>query len=281
MILLDGMARSGTSLLARMMAGLLQPQGYAYYYEPFKHPTPAGPYSNWKEMLKRVLGPEDSDQELASYIRTMADGEKDRLFWKEIRLTLKQSWLLAHFPSLRIVHVTRDILGVFSSHRRPSAPDWMDRHRQIWSACAPGWKRQINKLERMGVPHLELLEKIEDRNEIEIYAIVWALNEAFATSLRSDRLLCITYENLCLDPGKIMTRIAKFLEIRVDEKMLSTLIAGMFSSGEDHDPSGPGTGLSPDTMPEIWRQRLAPDEVHQINGVAGQTRVELGYPKIS
>ncbi len=278
MILLDGMARSGTSLLGRLVALILEPRGYVYYYEPFKHPTPAGPLPNWEKMMQRVLAPSDADEELESYIRKMESGRPRGLFWKEIRLTLKQDWLLAQFPEMKIIHIVRDILGVFSSHRRSAAPDWMDRHRQIWSACLPEWKRQIESLRKKGVPHLELLERSAEWNEAEAYASTWTFNEGLIRELHSSRLMTVRYEDLCLRPIDILSNVAQFLGVPFDERLRQSVLEQISDSEVAHDPSGPGTGLPPEAMPEIWRQRLAPDEIDSILRVTDQVRRELEYP---
>ncbi len=280
MILLEGIARSGTSLLGRLMELLLRDEGYAYYYEPFHHPTPAGIFPDWKSMIGKVLAPGDSAPDFSDYLRSKLNSARAKIFWKEIRLPLKQDWLLREFPALRIVHLTRDILGVWSSHRRLAAPDWMTQHRDIWVDCARSWSGQMETLKRKQVPHLDLLKTLEGRTEIESYAILWTLSESFAWHLDNKRILCVEYEDLCLFPLETMRRIAKFLGVPFGERLQHDTLRHLAESEKEFDPSGPGTGRSAKEMAEIWRERLTKEEIHAIAGIAGGVRSELGYPTV-
>ncbi len=278
MILLDGMARSGTSLVGRLMNLLLEPAGFEYFYEPFHHPTPAGLFEGWKDSIRRILVPGDADPPLDEYLRHLESSAKSRnIFWKEIRLALKQDWLLARDPNLRIVHLTRDILGVWSSHRRPGAPDWMERHRAIWDAALVAWSFKRERLAAKGVPHLELLDRLDLLNDIERYALIWTLNESFVRILKSDRMIIARYETICSDPIPELTRIADFLKVEFPPQIRDAAIRHLAESEKEHDPSGKGTGLPPNAMPEIWKSRLSESEIEAILRIAGTTRAKCGY----
>jgi hypothetical protein len=303
MVLLDGNARSGTSLLARVMAGMLADHGFTYYYEPFFHDSPLGTYRGWEQMVARVAAPGDPEPELRRYISTMA-ASAPRVFWKEIRLALKQDWLFDRFPDLRIVHVTRDILGVLSSHRRRNAPPWMGQHRRHTCEAVLAWRRQADKLRSKRVPHLEILERLprlyvsyptlsryhvpwrwrfRDRiltTEFRLYSAAWALNESFAWSLDSPRLLSLTYEDLCADPAPMVARLAEFLEVHVSDAVRAQCLAQIADTMQARDASGPGAGVPHADMPHVWKQRLQPRDIRSILHVSREVRRELGYPEI-
>lgn len=277
MIAVDGIGRSGTSLLARLLAIALEDQGYAYFYEPFFHPTPVGPYPDWEAMIGRVLAPGDADPELEGYL-TRLQAAAPKVLWKEIRLALKQDWLLRRFPDLRIVHLTRDIMGALSSHRRPDSPGWMDRHRRVWVDCLRAWSGQIAKLKAKKVQGLGLLEGLDGKDEFELYSAVWALNESFAWKLASPRLLCVEYEDLCLYPMETLDRISKFLAVPFERDAQDRALRHLTQSSREWDPSGPGAGRPLKEMSEIWRERLSPAEIASIQRSAGAVRKSLGYP---
>lgn len=277
MIVLDGMGRSGTSLLARLMAKMLEPNAFTYYYEPFHHPTPVGEFGGWKEMLGRVLLPSDADSELEDYLKRIEVAAGGDVFWKEIRLALKQDWLLAQFPSLRLVHITRDIMGVLSSHRREGAPEWMVEHRRIWAVALKKWTEQRKRLEEKGVILPESFDRIADLSDIDQYALIWSLNESFVQKLNSPRLLRIRYEDLCSEPGDALRQISNFVEIVMNESMELGLQREMQISNEGVDPSGPWQAQSSVDMLEIWKKRLSIEDIKAIERVAGPTRHELGY----
>lgn len=278
MILIDGIARSGTSLIARLAAMVLEPQGYAYYYEPLQHPTPAGRYENWREMIGRVIGPEEDDTELAAYIDQMNAGAGGGLLWKEIRLALKQEWLLRRWPELRIVHVTRDILGVWSSHRREGAPEWMARHRAMWCEAARRWAEQGEKLKAMRVS-LPTDAIAAGADEAACYAAIWAANESFIAEIESERLYRMRYEDLCARPVDAMSAVAEFIDAPFSDALASRMREHVADALTQRDPSGAGSASS-EAMPEIWRARLAPDEIATIVRVAGGARRKLGYADV-
>lgn len=278
MILIDGIGRSGTSLLGRLVAGMLEPEGWRYFYEPMHHDSPVGTLDDWTAMIGRVLRPEDDDPALESYIRRVGEAGAGKVVWKEIRLALKQDWLLARFPDLRIVHLTRDILGTLSSHRRPGAPGWMDNHRRIWIAALAEWHTQAPKLRAKKVPHLGLLDRLDSMGEFERYAALWVMNESFAWRLRNARMLCVEYEDLCLYPLDTLKRIAAFLGAPFGQEAQDAALRQMRETMKEVDAAGPGAGVAPSKMPEIWRERLTPEEVRAILGVAGEARTKLGYP---
>lgn len=282
MILIDGIGRSGTSLLGRLLAMMLEPRGYRYFYEPMHHPTPVGTYPNWETMIGRVLPPGQADDELEAYIKRIAAAAPEgKALWKEIRMALKQDWLLARFPGLRIIHLTRDILGVLSSHRRPDAPDWMDNHRKIWLAALDRWLEEPEKLKKKKVSGIESFKgarPLSARGEFERYAAIWALNEGFAWRLGHPRMLCVEYEDLCLYPLETLKRIAAFLGAPFEQEAQDAALRHMRESGKTFDPAGPGAGRPLKEMPEIWRERLSAGEIGKIVGVAGATRQRLGYP---
>lgn len=276
MILIDGIARSGTSLLGRMMQSWLEPQGYAYYYEPFQHPTPAGTFEGWRRMIDQVLVPGDEAPELRDYLDRMRGGRPKGVLWKEIRLALKQDWLLAQYPDLRIVHITRDILGVLSSHHREGAPEWMARHRAMWVAAFRRWNEQGEKLRLKGIK----TEPIRaGEGEDEIYSRMWVLNETFVRGIEGDgRLICIRHEDLCADAGGTIQKVAEFLGVPFTREERSAAEAMARETTGIHDPSGPGPGGDPGAIPEIWRRRMNSHEIEAIERVAGPTRQRLGYP---
>lgn len=283
MILVDGMGRSGTSLLGRLLDAMLQPQGYLYYYEPFHHPTPLGTLDDWQQMLGHVLLPDEEHQQLGTYLDRMqacAAASAQRVLWKEIRLTLKQDWLLCQRPDARVVHVTRDILGVLSSHRREEAPAWLKNHRRIWIDCLKEWGGQVDKLRQKRVPHLDLLDDLAERDEFELYGTVWALNEAFAWSLKHERLLCLRYEDLCRSPVETLSRVASFLDVEFARDSQQRAIEHLQQSEQQWDASGPGTGLPAGEMPQVWTSRLSKIEVERILGVADTVRRQLGYQEV-
>lgn len=280
MVLLDGMGRSGTSLLARLMASILEPGGYVYYYEPFHHPTPAGELQNWQEMIVRVLRPDDQDVELKSYIEQMEAVSGGLLFWKEIRLALKQDWLLRQFPNLKIVHITRDIMGVLSSHRRESAPEWMQEHRRIWRKAVTGWAEQESALRSKGIELPDAIHQVEYLDEFAQHALVWVLNESMIRIIESPRLFRLKYESLCADPRESLDRLAKFLGQEINDDRMADLLKQMAATNPGIDPSGAWHGLSSEEMPSIWRQRLDRQTIAVIEAVAGATRKSLGYDPV-
>jgi hypothetical protein len=279
-ILLDGIARSGTSLLGRIMAEMLQPLGYHYYYEPMKHPTQAGPMQGWERMIGRVLSPGDEDAELAGYLDRLGAGPAGKVFFKEIRLMLKQDWLLARYPELKIVHLTRDIMGIWSSHCRGDAPDWLEGHRLIWFQALQEWRIRMDCLRAKKVPRLRLLEKLDQYSEAEKYAALWTICEAFAWSLNHPRLRCLEYEDLCVYPLETLRQAAAFLAVPFDERIQQRALAQLRDSSRSVDPSGPGSGLPSASMPTVWRGRLAEADMTRIETIAGDFRNRLGYPPI-
>lgn len=280
MIVLDGMGRSGTSLLARLMAKMLEPNGFTYYYEPFHHPTPAGELPGWREMLGRVLLPGEADLELEAYLRRMESVAGGNVFWKEIRLALKQDWLLEHFPSMRLVHITRDIMGVLSSHRREGAPEWMAEHRRIWAIALANWAQERGKLESKGVALPLSFGRIKELSDIEQYALIWSLNESFVRRIYSPRLLRIRYEDLCAEPEATLRQISDFVGIIMNNSMERSLRNEMQTSNEGVDPSGPWQAQTSLAMLEIWRKRLNIEDVEAIERIAGLTRHEQGYQSL-
>lgn len=287
-ILLDGIGRSGTSLLGRLMERILAPRGYVYYYEPFHHPSPAGRFEAWRDCISALpvpsAAPTASERrsivELESYLRSMT-GDAPKLVWKEIRLALKQRWLLREFPRMRIIHTTRDIMGVLSSHYREGAPDWMPGHRRIWTQCLARWLEQGAALEELGLAPALSPEQFGRLSEAERYSMVWSLNETFCLAISDPRFHRIRYEDLCESPLETLDGIFRFIGADLTEEDRAVATAHLAESGIRFDPSGAGTGLPPGEMPEIWRGRLSPERIAEIEGIAGKVRRLAGYPTAS
>jgi hypothetical protein len=104
------------------------------------------------------------------------------------------------------------------------------------------------------------------------------MNEAFVWGLHDPRLLRIKYEDLCCRPVETLTEVTDFLGVGFDESQQQQTLRHLGESAKPWDASGPGSGLPPDRMPEIWRNRLTETEIRSILGVAGQLRQQLGYP---
>lgn len=283
-ILLDGIGRSGTSLLGRLMERILAPRGFVYYYEPFHHPSPAGRFEGWREMiaeLPRAGGEDDAPSLVAlqGYMDSMT-ASAPKLVWKEIRLALKQRMLLEARPELRIVHTTRDIMGVLSSHYREGASDWMPGHRAIWAECLLRWMEQPERLDALGVRPGLSAGAVRAMSETEKYSLVWGMNERFCLGIDHPRFMRIRYEDLCEKPFETLNGVAEFIGIELTDADRKVAREHLEQSGIEFDPSGAGTGLPSAEMPGIWRARLSPAVIAEIEGAAGEVRRLAGYPPV-
>jgi hypothetical protein len=279
MVLIDGVGRSGTSLLGRLASILVEPAGFTYFYEPFQHSTRAGTFAGWREMIGRVLAPGDRDPELEDYIDSMRRAAAAPLLWKEIRLVLKQDWLLARWPELKIIHITRDILGVWSSHRRAEAPEWMARHRKLWCAAAQSWVKHAVKIRAKGIEIPPQAATLESDDETSWYAAMWTMNEMLTAKIANENFHRLRYEDLCLDPVGVMTSASVFLGVPMSDQQSKSIREHAADALRERDPSGVASA-TPDKMPEIWRERLNADEIAKIVGIAGAVRASLNYPAV-
>lgn len=123
---------------------------------------------------------------------TLRQRGADRFLGKYPRLSLRIPWLEAVFPDVRLIHMARDWRGVVNStekrkHLRASRDGgWFGIH-------IPGWRGMID------LPH----DVAATRQFIEVTKVL----EAEAKRL-GERMVRVTYEELCNHPIETMSRVA-------------------------------------------------------------------------
>ena len=266
-IFVVGAPRSGTSLLFRILATSNQVAHYPgeahEIWERDHHPALRGWDSN-------VLTASDLDDAGRRRIRRsfyLVAGSSKRLIDKTPRNSFRIGFVDALFPDARYVFLQRDGRDNVNSlmtawktpryrtyklpepHGIPGVPDptW-------WKfVLYPGWKQDLR-----GPLEVVCANQWVHSNEI-------ALTDLAAIS--SGRWTTTRYEDLVADPANEVTRLARFLELGVDDRLMSEtarLVA---------------TPINVVTPPESdkWRKEN-PTEIEAIAPRIGATMAKLGYP---
>lgn len=148
--------------------------------------------------------------------------------------------LLEWYPDARIIYSVRDPRGVVASHRMLDEP----------------WAR---------VSDFELIRKWRDR---AVTAVQWSGHP---------QMKIVRYEDLIADQRGTVASLCRFVDIAVEDAMLSRPLAVGGGAGAPLEP----TGAVATTQVGAWRERLSPA---QADVVAYATRFEaraLGYDSIS
>jgi hypothetical protein len=91
--------------------------------------------------------------------------------------------------------------------------------------------------------------------------------------LDPDHKLRLRYEDLCVDPEKMLRQLYRFCRVDDIEPVTSLL-------SEDHHVIGNSMRFQGNIRPrldETWRSRLAADEQQRVLGIAGRVNQEFGY----
>jgi hypothetical protein len=169
---------------------------------------------------------------------------KSRFLAKYPRNGLRVGWLDAIFPDALFVHLIRDARAVGRSILdRREHHDGLD---EWWGNRPPGWRDWLGC------------------RPAEQVALQWRLciehTRRSAQALAPERYLEVRYEDFCDAPTDTLERTAAFCGLTWPPALLEELVSDVRSQNFK------------------WRERLAADEIEDIEKVAGDLLGDLGYP---
>lgn len=232
-IIIIGMHRSGTSMLARLLNDLgiyigqdLSENAESYYFQHLNRKIFAGAGGHWCNVMpivRKLESPEFVDQQ-AAWLERMLFGRSSlvafftgiqqvKLFfgfspgrwgWKDPRNSITLPIWLSVFPRSRVIHITRNGIDVaISVHRRQLT--YLESHQDFSERCLDfGWCFQLWH---------EYIYAIS-----EYHQLVWP-----------EHYLEVRYEEILRDPRRQLISILKFLGYRVKDERL-TYVASMVDS---------------------------------------------------
>jgi hypothetical protein len=240
-VIINGMFRSGTSLLWRVLKA--DRKFLRSFYEPF-HPEPfanrplniAKPYfqekitDKWSEKFateKIHLKKDDSYPELKDYLDNII---KENSLIKFTRLNLRLEWFLANFPEAFVINIIRDPRDVCLSFINRGYLDF-----SYWSNIKQNYRKLLK-----GKPSIyyyrEYLKSMRSNQKWKQYIVnlqkqpeyikilgLWRINivEVLNTlnSFEKSRYINIKHEDFCYDPTGILDKIYRQLNIKKDPKV--------------------------------------------------------------
>ncbi len=84
----------------------------------------------------------------------------------------------------------------------------------------------------------------------------------------------VRYEDLCADPQGLLEGLCRFLGLKFDPAMLDLGVKDQHTIGGNLIRRSPIVAIREDTA---WKENLSPDDLRQIDRIAGATARKLGY----
>jgi len=218
-ILLCGSGRSGTTWLAELINN---ENSFRYMFEPF-HPelVSLAKHFNSRQYLRdfnkneeyllpasRIFSGRVRNLWIDRYNRKILP--KKRLI-KDIRINLLLKWIKVHFPDIPIVFMLRHPFSVACSRIRL------------------GWKDHLNnffeqKDLRENFSKIFNFFDIKDLDVFERQILMWCIeNYVPLTSLRSDEIYILFYENLFTNPVKEVRYLFDYLNLPISDNLFDKI----------------------------------------------------------
>lgn len=295
-IIILGAARSGTTLLSRLMS---EHPDVLYINEP---KMIWGYKNNFN--ADDVLGAADASEDICRFIKNhfaskMAGRTESRFMEKTPANCLRLPFILSVYPDAQIVHVLRDGRDVAISARSK----WLATNTAGSPTAASNYegmknksiRRLRNRLVDSGIPLRDLIPYLfsalrnmlylrhagryytwgpripslkallKQKDLLEVCGLQWeysvrAVQEA-ARDLDQGQYMELRYENLVENPEQELTQILEFLELDVNE----TVIENALTKAKRQNAS-------------LWKKRLDDNEIAMLDQAIGGTLRQLGYP---
>ncbi|MFC4909277.1 sulfotransferase [Actinomadura gamaensis] len=189
-------------------------------------------------------------------VERFADATPDLLYSADV--------LLDAFPDAQLVQVIRDGRDVVAE--------------MLADDGCLGWFRPgLSNLDEvfpnpfLGVEDLGERRRWPDAALAVKCALRWRGSVRLSARLRAqtpeDQLFTVRFEDLAASPGRVARDVSEYLGTPLSPGVL----AGLVRPGEPADPSAPERRVG------IWRDRLTPRQVAQVERVAGNELGRLGY----
>lgn len=269
-IVVNGMFRSGTSILAKILAS--DPKVENLYYEPFHPDFPrlkrvvnkpkyeligeneGNVMRNWIPDFhyhNLYLGEAQEYPEMFDFLNDVL--VEDRVV-KFVRLNLRLPWFRKEFSNVPIVHIIRDPRGVIFSHagKEPSQVD--HPNPEYWEKslyyCKEYWML-YNEMQHFKF----FFEKFEEDLPFVKLMTMWHINTAkiLADSLVNDNSHLIFYEDLIEKPMETITGVYKFLKRSMPKEVEDIL------RGEKGESLGP--------FADNWNNKFSSKWIYDWNQV--------------
>jgi hypothetical protein len=218
-VLLSGSGRSGTTWLANIINN---DNSFRYMFEPF-HPELVSIVKHFNS--RQYLRETDKNEEYLMPASRIFSG-RVRNLWidrynkksiptkrliKDIRVNLLLRWIKTNFPEIPIVFMLRHPFSVACS-----------RIRLGWKAHLDDFNAQREFCEDFLIKFNEIV--IRDKGEFEKQILMWCIeNYVPITSLKSDEIYILFYENLFSNPEKEVRSLFNYLNLSVSDHLFDII----------------------------------------------------------
>ena len=218
-ILVAGTARSGTTWLADILAGMLNGR---ILFEPF-NPRLVQPYSSFHYF--QYMRPDEPNEALKIFCHQVLTGNlchpwidrqvdylnaENRII-KAIRANLMLKWLHGRFPQVPLIFIIRHPCAVVLSRMQLG---W-DTDKDIEPFLA-----QPKLVEDFLEPYLDMIAQA--KTDVEKHAIIWCISNLIPLKQFEDIPLHILfYEHLCTQPETELRRLISVINYPYQRKILT------------------------------------------------------------
>lgn len=259
-VFLAGIGRSGTTWVSEIIN---YDGDYRYIFEPF-HPHRVGAVQDFA--YHQYLRPSNRDPRFLRPARVILSGRirnrwtdaynrkifsKKRLI-KDIRANLMLKWLHDNFPEIPIVLMFRHPCAVANS--------WI---KLGWERESLGTRTNIETclcqkelVEDFLTPYMDHLGHAGDSFERNVF--FWCIqNYVPLKQFNHGEIHLVFYENFCVKPRDEISRLFRFLNIPVEEKVYANLSRPSYLSSRT---SAIRTG---ENLIEGWRKQVSPGQIQR------------------
>lgn len=298
-IIIIGAGRSGTTLLAETI--LSRHPDIAYLSEPTPIWSSGNAYRTHDILTVNDATPRISRNIISRFERFIFASSKQRFMEKTPRNCLRIPFINKIFPDAKFVHVIRDgrEVSLSASNEWKGKPgnalDGQELRKlsklpRLFKTSLRGVKKVLAGASFFEIPvyvyrYIDLfrrqifnsdtvlwgvlipgLKQIRSAHSLmETCAIQWEYCTIRARSagmlMSKEKYLEVRYEDLIANPRPVVSNICDFLELPINEEILSDLVK------EVHESS---------TI-EKWRTNLTAQEIFKIEQLTGSTLLSLGY----
>lgn len=275
-ILLASVPRSGSTWAMDLLATL---PGYKSIYEPL-HPDWYAPVRRLATGPRPAVAPNETHASFRGYLEAVFSGRvsgahadydlspgavasrlrADKLVVKSVRLARCLAWIVSAFELRQVYLLVRHPCAVVASQRRTgirghfTPPDEeLDRDAVVAAA-----------LDDLGdeVP-AELVERVETvRSEVEVLALLWAVDHALALARASPDLTVVAYEHLLTGGPEALSDL--FAPLGVD-----TPSAAREAYGEPSHTTRGEVRSTVEAQQERWAKQLTREEGQRVVEIVG------------
>ena len=259
-ILLCGSGRSGTTWLAEIINN---ENSFRYMFEPF-HPELVNIVKHFSK--RQYLRDTDRREEYLLPASRIFSG-KIRNFWidrynkqirpqkrliKDIRINLLLRWIKTNFPDISIVYILRHPFSVACSRLRLGWKDHLNDFLEQKDLCED-FSKIFNSF---NIKHLDVFER---------QILLWCIeNYVPITSLSSDEMYILFYENLFSAPVKEVERLFDHLNLPISNNLLNKITK---PSPMTKKSSPLVTGENPLTY---WEKTLTSEQKQNASNIMGK-----------